>query len=103
MSSILDQVLPEYQFSERHQIALDASPEAALDAARAVSLADMRLARLLMRVRGMRTPIHGSLWRQMVAGGFVELGEVPGCEVVMGSIGQMGKFSGGRSPKVAGG
>lgn len=39
----------------------------------------------------------------MVAGGFVELGEVPGREVVMGMIGQMWTLPGGRSPKVAGG
>ena len=62
----------------------------------------MPLARLLMRARGMRTPTSGSLWKQMVAGGFVEVGEVPGREVVMGMIGQMWKLSGGRSPKVAG-
>lgn len=38
----------------------------------------------------------------MVAGGFLELADVPGREVVMGMIGQMWKLSGGRSPKVAG-
>ena len=102
VSRILDTVLPEFQFNERHRVWINASPDAALAAAREVSLGDLPLARFLMRVRGMRTSVHGSLWSQMLAGGFVELGEVPGREVVIGMIGQMWKLSSGRSPKVAG-
>lgn len=102
MSSLLDGALADYKFSERHSTWVDASPEVALAAAKEVSLADMPPARLLMRFRGMQTPADGSLWRQMVAGGFVELGEIPGREVVAGMIGQMWKLSGGHSPKVAG-
>ena len=102
VGSLLDTVLPEFQFSERHPVWVNASPEVALAAAREVGLGDLPLARFLMRVRGMRTSGRGSLWSQMVAGGFVELGEVPGCEVVVGTIGQMWKLSSGRSPKVAG-
>ncbi|GAC1509905.1 MAG: hypothetical protein NVS1B3_12250 [Candidatus Dormibacteraceae bacterium] len=102
VSTLLDHFIPEYQFTERHSVWVGASPDSALAAAREVSLVDMPLVRLLMRARGMRTPTKGALWNQMVAGGFVELGEVPGREVVMGTIGQMWKLSGGRSPKVAG-
>ena len=101
VSSLLDAVLPEFQFNERHHVLVHASPDAALAAAKEVSLGDMPLAQLLMRIRGMRTPVDGSLWKQMVAGGFVELGEIPGREVVIGMIGQMWKLSGVRSPKVA--
>lgn len=92
--------MPDFQFVERHRTWVDASPEAALAAARLVSLADMPLARFLMRVRGMRTLARGPLWEQLLAGGFVALGETPGREVLAGTIGQMWKLSGGRGPKL---
>ena len=92
--------MPEFQFVERHHMWVDASPEATLAAAREVGLAEMPLARLLMRVRGMRTLARGPLWEQLLAGGFVGLGETPGHEVLAGTIGQMWKFSGGHGPKV---
>jgi hypothetical protein len=99
-TTLLDSVMPEFQFVERHRAWVDASPEAVLAAAREVSLADMALARLLMRVRGMRTLARGPLWEQLLAGGFVALGETPGHEVLAGAIGQMWKLTGGHSPKV---
>jgi hypothetical protein len=49
----------------------------------------------------MRTRSRGSLWEQLLAGGFVRLGEIPGHEVVAGTIAQMWKPSGGHVPKVA--
>ena len=55
--------MPEFQFSERHRIWVDASPEAALAAAREVGLAEMPLARLLIRIRGMRTLARGGISR----------------------------------------
>lgn len=101
MSALLDRILPEYQFSERHRVWVDATPEAALAAAREVSLGEMPLAGLLFRVRGLRTLAHGPLWEQMLAGLFVALGEIPGREVVGGTIGQMWKLSGGDVPRIA--
>ena len=93
--------MPDFQFVERHLTWVEAAPEVALAAAREVSLADMPLARLLMRIRGMRTLALGPLWEQLLAGGFVALGETPGHEVLAGTIGQMWKLSGGHAPKVA--
>jgi len=101
VTTLLDAVLPEYQFSERHRTWVDASPESALAAAREVSLADIALARLLFRIRGMRTSARGPLWAQMLANGFVDLGEIPGREVAGGVIGQMWKLSGGDTPRIA--
>lgn len=101
VSTLLDGVLPAFQFSERHSVWVDASREAALAAATAVSLADMPVARLLIRIRGMRTLARGPLWEQLLAGGFVGLGEISGHEVVAGTIGQMWKLSGGHPPKIA--
>jgi hypothetical protein len=100
-ATLLDSALPEYQFVERHRTWVDASLEETLAAAREVSLADMPLARLLMRIRGMRTLARGPLWEQLLAGGFVRLGETPGHEVLAGAIGQMWKLSGGHAPRVA--
>ncbi len=95
MSALRDTVLPEYQFNERHRTWVDASPEAALAAAREVSLGDMPLARLLFRIRGMRTSARGLLWQRMLAEGFVNLGEIPGrlsgsitCRMGPGRIGE---------------
>jgi hypothetical protein len=101
VSTLLDQILPEYQFTERHRVWVDAPPEAALAAAREVSLGDMPIAGLLFRLRGLRTLGHGPLWEQILAGLFVALGEIPGREVAGGTIGQMWKLSGGRVPWIA--
>jgi len=102
VSTLLDQILPEYQFTERHRVWVDAPPEAALAAAREVSLGEMKLARLLFRIRGLRNLGHGPLWEQMLAGRFVALGEITGREVAGGTIGQMWKLSGGHVPRIAG-
>jgi hypothetical protein len=102
VSTLLDGVIPDFQFGERHHTWVDASPEAALAAAMDVSLTDMPLARLLMRVRGMRTSTRRPLWEQLLASGFVKLGESEGHEALAGTIAQMWKLSGGHSPKIAG-
>jgi hypothetical protein len=101
VSTLLDGIMPDFQFVERHHTWVDATPEAALAAAREVGLAELPLARFLMRVRGMRTLARGPLWEQLLAGGFVLLGETQGREVLAGTIGQMWKLSGGHGQKVA--
>ncbi len=100
MSTLLDAVLPEYQFSERHRSWVRASPEVALTAARQVSLGEMPLVRLLFGIRGMRTSARGSLWENVVSGPFVDLGVIPGSEMAGGVIGQMWRLSGGRTPAI---
>jgi len=52
---LLSEALPEYDFSERHQRRVDASPEAVFAAIRSVTLAETPIARTLMRLRGLRT------------------------------------------------
>ena len=101
MSALLDRIIPEYQFCERHRVRVDAPPDAALAAPREVSLGEMPLAGLLFKIRGMRTPMRGPLWEQMLAGRFIDLGEIPGHEAVGGIIGQMWKLSGGETPRIA--
>ena len=43
-----------------------------------------------MRFRGMRTLARGPLWEQLLAGGFVGLGETPGHEVLAGEKAYIG-------------
>jgi hypothetical protein len=51
----LDDLIPVPDWAERHERAIAAPPDAALAAARAVTVADMRLGRFLLTLRGLRT------------------------------------------------
>ncbi len=66
--------LPVYHHVERHAVRVAASPTRALDAARTTRLEDVPLVRLLLRVRGLRTP-GGPIWDALVAQGFQPFGE----------------------------
>jgi hypothetical protein len=68
--------LPVFHHRERHSTHVAASPAAALEAARAVSLGDLALVRLLLRLRGLRrggrrTPV----WEALLAEGFQRFGD----------------------------
>lgn len=52
----IDEVAPAYQFGEHHEIEVEASPERALAAARAVTAREIRLFRLLTWLRAPRLP-----------------------------------------------
>lgn len=56
--SRLDQVLPEYQFSEKHSVRVHARPPVVIAAVRASTWSDMHSLNLLLRIRGalLRTP-----------------------------------------------
>ncbi len=103
MSGLLAPVLPEHRFSERHRTWFDASHEAALAAATEMSPGEHAAG--MAAVADSRHPNlgRGPLGRHMPAGGLVDLGEIPGCEVAGGVIGQMWKLSGGGAPRIAGG
>lgn len=60
--------LPEYDVRTVHALAVDAPPERALAAARAVTAGEARLVRGLLLVRGMRTQTHRPLWDALAAG-----------------------------------
>lgn len=94
--SLIDRFLPEYQFSERHQRVIHATPERIFAAVRAVTADEIALFRLLTTVRN-----PGRLFRKQPAGifnpsagrpvledaqrsGFVILGESPDREIVLG-------------------
>ncbi len=92
----LDELLPAYEFSERHRIAIDAPPERIDEAIRRVSLADIPIARALWFVRrlGRRTgdptrPLVGALPGSLV------LDDVPGEGIVLGLTGRFWRLRGG--------
>jgi hypothetical protein len=58
----LDQILQEYQFSERHSTRIHAKPEQVMQAVRESTFADMKSLVTLLKIRGavLRTPVHDS-------------------------------------------
>lgn len=88
-TSLLDEVLPEFDYRSRHDQHVLASPEVV---ARAVERYDMGrdaspLVRVLFRLRGLKVPT-GSLRDALTGSGFGVLAERPGEEVVVGTIGR---------------
>ena len=107
---LLDKLMPDYEFGEAHSMLLNAPPDRALRAVRSVALGEMPLVRLLFAIRSLPASLGGkrglpsektaSLYEQMLAFGFIRLGEEPGREVVLGGVGQMFRLRGGVAPAV---
>lgn len=100
MVSALDDVLPEFHFRERHSIRVEAPASRVFDAVRSVTLAEMPLARMLMRARGMRAGVERPVLEEAMRAFFV-LAEEPGRELVIGSIGRPWRLRGGPRPTAA--
>lgn len=107
---LLDELMPEYQFAEAHSTRVGAPPARALRAVESVPLGEMPLVRLLFAIRSLPASLGGKrglpsakttpLYEQMLAFGFIRLGEEPGREVVLGGVGQMFRLRGGLAPAV---
>jgi hypothetical protein len=97
--TLLDEVLPEWHFRERHRRLVDAAPERIFDAIRAVTLAEMPVARLLVRLRGMRAQMTRPMLAEMRRAGFEIEAEDPGRELVFAAVGQPWKLRGGSRPR----
>jgi hypothetical protein len=93
--TLLDEWLRGHDFSERHQIVCRASPARTWRALHEADLADSRLARALLALRGMSPPGRLTL-DALIARGFAVLVEHPERELVMGLAGKFWKPSGGR-------
>ncbi len=101
---LLDELLSEYEFYERHWILVHAPPGRVLEAVKRATLAEMPLVRLLFAVRSLPARVRGKqglpvgetepLYEQMLASGFYLLAEEPNREVVVGVVGQMFKLRG---------
>lgn len=91
----LDDFLPVYEFSERHSLAIAAPASRVDDALRAVSLADIPVARVLWKLRRLGQQ-RGDATRPFVDEfpGLV-LEDVPHEGVVLGLTGQFWRLGGG--------
>jgi hypothetical protein len=100
----LEELLPLYDFSERHGRLVAASPERTYAAIKAVTLGEMPLVRvlfdlrslpaLLARRRALPRAKDEPLLAQLLAFGFTLLAEDPNRELVAGVVGQMFRSGG---------
>jgi hypothetical protein len=111
-ASLLDGLLPRYDFNEVHTRVVAAPPDQVFAAVKAVTLREMPLVRLLFALRSVPArlarrrglPLAGSepLFAQMLEFGFTLLAEDPGREVVAGGVAQMWK-RGGKTASISDG
>jgi hypothetical protein len=93
MSTLLEEVLPEYDVHEVHELWVPTEPSEAYEAVMAVSAREVRLFGPLMRLRtfgrsGRAFDPQAPLLGEMLKIGFVTLAEQPGEEIVVGAIGR---------------
>jgi hypothetical protein len=107
--TLLDRVLPGYDFAERHAREVAAPPERALAAAKDATPAEMRFVRTLFALRSLPARVtrgralpadpRRPLTNQMREFGFVVLVEDER-EVVLGYVGQPWRLAGGSRPRL---
>jgi hypothetical protein len=83
--TLLDEVLPEFDFRSRHARRVAATRERVAEAVDSFRLGGA--ASLLMRIRGLHIP-SGSIRDVLTGSGFTVLAERPGVEIVAGTSGQ---------------
>jgi hypothetical protein len=97
--SLLDEVLPRYDFHEVHETFVPARPDRTYEALKSVSADEIRLLGPLMRVRNLpatlarrptaaRSDMGGPVLDQFLRAGFAVLGERPARELVAGAVGR---------------
>jgi hypothetical protein len=106
VATLLEEVMPEYDVTEIHELWVPAEPAAAYDAVVAVSASEVRLFGPLMRLRtfgrsGRVFDAAKPLLGEMKRIGFVELGVRPGEEVAVGAIGRFWSPLGNRPRPIA--
>jgi hypothetical protein len=100
----LDELLPHWDFRERHGRVVAAPARDVYAAIGAVTLAEMALVRVLFAIRSLPASLAGRrglpsnraepLLAQMLDFGFTVLAEEPGLEIVFGGVAQMWKHGG---------
>jgi hypothetical protein len=98
-STLLSEVLPEYDFRERHARRIDAPPDRVFAAVRELSADDTPAVRLLFRLRGLHGGTTTPIFDQMERFGFEVVAEEPGRELVVAAVGQPWKLRGGARPR----
>ena len=96
----LDEIMPEYQFSERHSARIHAQPEQAMQALREATFGDMRSLITLLKIRGavLRHPVRGfgDLQNKRILDAFLESGYLSGGsehEIVIFGFGMRGRIA----------
>jgi hypothetical protein len=92
---VLDSFMPEYEYSERHSIAIAATADRIDAALRAVTLGDSPVTLALFRLRGLRRQASEPFLSGMRRMGEV-LEDAPGEGIVLGLTGDFWRFRGGR-------
>lgn len=99
---LIDDFMPRYDFVERHEIVVRASPSRAYSAARSVDLASSTRAKILFGIRGLphliarRTRLVPELTIDSLQQiGFVTLAERPEAELVLGVVGKFWRLDSG--------
>jgi hypothetical protein len=95
LRTLLDDVLPDWHFRERHRRRVDADPERVFAAVRQLTLADTPVTRVLVRLRGMHARTDRPILDEMRDVGFEVEAEQPSRELVFAAIGQPWKLRGG--------
>src|SRR5262249_20859065 len=86
-TTLLEQLMPQYDFGNYHALVVPAPRAVVAAAVETYRLDGSPLISLLFRLRGLGPP-HGTLRSGMIARGFAVLAEEPGEEVVLGITGQ---------------
>jgi hypothetical protein len=94
----LDAYLPQYEFSERHSVVVDAPPEHIDRALREVTVGDVPVVHALMALRGMGRGAREIRFLERLARRGVVLDDVSGEGVVLGLAGQFWRLRGGDGP-----
>jgi hypothetical protein len=84
-ATLMDEVLPEFDFRSRHARRIDAPPEWVAEAVDVYRVGPP--ASLLFTMRGVRLP-SGSIREALAGSGFTVLAERPGAELVAGTNGR---------------
>jgi len=108
---LIDRFAPDYHYSEVYSAVVHAAPQRTFRAIKEVRPSEILLLGALFWIRSLpsrlthrgRRGFLGTqpLLEQMLKGGFVQLAEEAGREIVLGTIGQFWKLRGGLSPHIA--
>ncbi len=92
-NQLIDEFMPVYDVSKRHQILVHASIDDVFTAVQELDISDARLSKLLFRLRGLPSGARITM-SDILRMGFVHLGERPNQELLLGLVGQFWKLSG---------
>jgi hypothetical protein len=92
---LIDEFLPNYDFSEKHEINIRTSAEKVYQAVNSVNLADSWVIWSLLNLRGLGRSSGKTLTlRDMTKDGFAILGEKPNEEILIGLAGKFWTLTG---------